>query len=137
VKRILLVDNDLNVRRLVRVILESAGYELIEARSSDAGMQLLRAPGIKVDLLVTDMFMPEMSGLQFAESARAISPGLKLLLLSAFGSTEQEASLPVLHKPFTPEALLDASELPRGPRPDSSGRVPPQKRCRGTDLAKS
>jgi DNA-binding NtrC family response regulator len=108
VKRILLVDHDLNVRRLVRVILESAGYELIEARSSDAGMQLLRAPGMDVDLLVTDVLMPEMSGLRFAESARAISPGLKVVLLSAFGSTEQEASLPVLHKPFTPEALLDA-----------------------------
>src|SRR6266516_891287 len=58
--RILVIDDDARRRGAIRVVLESAGYEVIEAGDGDAGLRLHREPG--ADLVVVDLFMPEQIG---------------------------------------------------------------------------
>src|SRR5438034_3194673 len=60
--RILVIDDDALLRGAIRVVLESAGYEVIEAGDGDAGLRLHRELG--ADLVVVDLFMPERDGLE-------------------------------------------------------------------------
>ena len=107
---ILLVEDDESVRALVRRILESAGYDvLLATRPSEA--ELLLAQADRVDLLLSDVVMPEMSGFELAARLRHSNPALRMLFISgnayvASSSTHSDAEL--LKKPFTPAELAQA-----------------------------
>jgi CheY-like chemotaxis protein len=107
---ILLVEDDESVRGLVRRILESAGYNvLLATRPSEA--ELLLAQAQSVDLLLSDVVMPEMSGFELAARLRRDRPGLRTLFISgnayvASSSTHSDAEL--LKKPFGPSELTSA-----------------------------
>lgn len=111
---VLLVEDDAMVRRLARRLLAARGYAVIEA--SGGGDALLRwdEVGGEVDLLVTDVVMPAMSGKQLHERLLARRPGLRVLYMS--GYTDEavaqhgvlEPDTPFLHKPFTSESLAAA-----------------------------
>ena len=67
--------------------------------------------GEPVDLMLVDILMPEMNGMQLVEKAHALNPEIKVLMMTGYstaGILEQvtEANLPVLWKPFTPETLI-------------------------------
>lgn len=79
-KRILLIDDDSEVRRFLRVSLERAGYHVLEADNGKAGIELFRrAP---VDLVVSDIFMPEKEGIETIRELRGEFPELKILAVS-------------------------------------------------------
>lgn len=107
---ILLVEDDPPVRELVRRVLESAGYHVLLAASPSEAEQLLGQEH-EVDLLVTDVVMPEMSGYELAARARRSRPELRSLFISGYaqspaGSPSVDAEL--LKKPFAPGELARA-----------------------------
>jgi signal transduction histidine kinase/CheY-like chemotaxis protein len=81
---ILLVEDEGTVRRLLREILESAQYEVIEAASGPEAEELFHRRGEEVDLLVTDVVMPELNGRELAGRLQRVRPDLKVLFVSGY-----------------------------------------------------
>ena len=72
-KTILTVDDSISVRQLVKLTLGGAGYQVVEAGNGAEG--LVRAKASPVDMVVTDLNMPVMNGLDFVEAARGLREG--------------------------------------------------------------
>jgi len=109
---VLLVDDNEGVRVLSARVLADAGYMALEASSGWAALELLHSHGGPVDLVITDVRMPQMSGGELAAELKRLYPTTPVLFMSGFteepfGRRVQVASsIRVLQKPFTPEALL-------------------------------
>ncbi|HET7321819.1 MAG TPA: PAS domain S-box protein, partial [Longimicrobiaceae bacterium] len=109
---VLLVEDEVAVRVLVRRVLDRAGYRILEASSGQAALDLLADTGARVDLLLTDVVMPGMSGRELADELTARTPGLPVLYMS--GYTDEAImhhgvlaeGVAFLEKPFTPDILL-------------------------------
>jgi two-component system, cell cycle sensor histidine kinase and response regulator CckA len=109
---VLLTEDEEAVRRLTKTILESNGYRVLEAASGDEALSLYKQHAGPVDLIVTDVVMPRMSGRELAEKLKSLRPGIKILYVSGYtddaivrhGLLDQRMSF--LQKPFTPDALL-------------------------------
>lgn len=110
---ILLVEDDDVVRNLVRRVLESRGYRVLEARRGAEALDLVRAHGGPLHLLLTDVVMPEMSGRELARHVRGLHPRVRVLYISGYADEEHAhrgVHGPVaghLSKPFTPEMLQE------------------------------
>ncbi len=106
---ILLVDDNLEIRRTIRRQLASAGYTVLEAASGEEALSLVEGVS-ELRALVTDIVMPGMSGFRLAREAVRLRPDLRVILMTGFdGADEQDRdglSLPVLDKPFAPEDLV-------------------------------
>ncbi|WP_180539159.1 response regulator [Nevskia soli] len=108
---ILVVEDEDAVRRLVRATLERSGYRVLVAESGADALRIVRETP-HIDLLVTDLVMPEMSGVQVAERLREIHPAIQLLFMSGYtdrsiqrtDALSQETEF--LQKPFTPAVLI-------------------------------
>ena len=79
---ILLVEDDASLLNMTRNMLERRGYRVLPANSPGEAIQLARAQGHEIDLLMTDVIMPEMSGRDLAAKLLEIQPGLKRLFMS-------------------------------------------------------
>ena len=106
--RILVVDDDRFSRDLCRRILEEAGdLEVCDAEDVDSAMEIIRQGGI--DLVISDMVMPEKSGLDLMELLRLEDPGLKVILITGYGSIENAVTamkmgaMDYICKPLNPE----------------------------------
>jgi signal transduction histidine kinase/ActR/RegA family two-component response regulator len=109
---ILLVEDEENVRILIRDELRKLGYRIVEARNGVEAC-LVATPHIaKLKLLLTDIVMPGMSGTELARHLRVIKPELKLLFISGYtddvGIGTGDPASAYLQKPFTPEALASS-----------------------------
>ena len=100
-----MVDDEEDIRTVVRQMLAAEGYVVLDAEDPH---QALRLAGQQhVDLLLTDVVMPLMRGTELAQRVLAVVPSVKVLLMSAYKVAEIAASgHPFLAKPFTPDALL-------------------------------
>ncbi|HTS25797.1 MAG TPA: ATP-binding protein [Bryobacteraceae bacterium] len=108
---ILLVDDEEGVCKLLSAILKSNGYDVLDANNGSAALAVYEKNAHKINLLLTDVVMPQMSGFELARVLGEKSPTLKILFMSgyrdtAFGSVEGEPPRAFLHKPFTPDILL-------------------------------
>jgi DNA-binding NtrC family response regulator len=109
---ILLVEDDESVRGLLRSILSRNGYRVVEAQNASEAFLLCERHEGKLHLLLTDVVMPRMSGLELAERVAPLRPGMKVIYLSghAEGAVGHHGPatprLFVLEKPITPDALL-------------------------------
>lgn len=117
-KRLLVVDDEAAVVRLVTRILETDNYEVYSAESGDAAAKLVGEPGFgSVDLVVTDLMMPGLNGRQLAEFVRQRNPHVRVLYITGFADTlfaglkELGAGESFIEKPFGPEGLLEATRL--------------------------
>ncbi len=120
-QRVLVVDDDRLVADTLNLIFQANGYDSEAAYSAEEGLERARAfsPG----LLLTDVTMPNESGLQLAEKVHREMPDCKLLLLTAYASNMDKVALEaernnrplkLLNKPCRPELLLlEASALLR------------------------
>ncbi|HHO52865.1 MAG TPA: response regulator [Deltaproteobacteria bacterium] len=107
-ERLLLIDDDDRVRRTLRRCLQQAGYEVLEAADGYQALELLKET--QLVLMITDLLMPGMNGVQVAEQARALHPGIGVIYMSGYTDDvlpEREAMHQAfLPKPFLPEELL-------------------------------
>src|SRR5207245_9858328 len=111
--RILVMDDDRVFRGVIRVVLESAGYEVIEAADGAVGLRLHREHG--ADLVLVDIFMPEQDGLQVIRALQREAPQARIIAMSGGGSTGKISLLQAaaglgasrtLAKPLPPRVLL-------------------------------
>ena len=123
--RILVIDDDGQVRDAIRRILERAGHTVLDAADGEAGIRLYRER--PTDLIITDIFMPEQDGIETIQQLRREFPGVKIIAISGGDRTRtmdlrKDAELlgasRSLRKPFELTELLKAvSELLGEPRP--------------------
>jgi CheY-like chemotaxis protein len=109
VVKVLVVDDESNMRLVIRMILEGAGYEVVEAAHGAAA--LLWVKSSPVDLVVTDLMMPVMGGRELVERLRADpeTASIPIVVVSASSSSVATTADVVLAKPFEPFALLEAA----------------------------
>ncbi len=107
---ILVVEDEDAVRKLARMVLETSGYVVLEARNGREGLALCEAHQGPIDLLVTDVVMPELGGRELAQGALKLRPRMKVVFLS--GHTQDvilkegvEKGTAFLRKPFSPAEL--------------------------------
>jgi two-component system cell cycle sensor histidine kinase/response regulator CckA len=109
---LLLVEDEAAVRNSARRLLERQGYSVLEARHGADALRILEESGRQIDLVVTDLVMPEMGGKELAERLRAHRPGLKVLYMSGYTEKAIAAGgvMPpntgFVEKPFTVEQLM-------------------------------
>ena len=108
---ILLVDDEDGVRKLVFAILQAHGYAVIEANNGQTAMAVYEKNAHKIDLVLTDVVMPQMNGLELGDRLTESRPELKILYMSGYrdnpiGNSAGDVNRAFLHKPFTPDALL-------------------------------
>lgn len=85
--RILVIDDEKEVRAVARAMLESAGYEVLEAADGPLGLDLFREHFREIDLLLIDMTMPRMNGVELFEEARRIDPEIRAVLSSGYSES--------------------------------------------------
>jgi PAS domain S-box-containing protein len=109
---ILVLEDDISVRHLSVRVLRSLGYEVLEAANGDDAQQLIgRRNGKKLDLLLTDVVLPQMSGRCFADWMSKASPETKVVFISGYlqeslqPGDRQDQEMFFLPKPFDPEQL--------------------------------
>ncbi len=112
VESILVVEDEELVRGISTLVLREKGYSVVEASSGEEALKWLREHGSgSVDILVTDMVMPRMTGAELAVQAVADFPDLKVLYVSGYSEEQPavrgalEGNIPLLRKPFTPAEL--------------------------------
>ena len=115
VARILVVDDEPSVRQVVRKTLEHAGFDVVEAEDGKVALDACRAN--PMDLVVTDLFMPVMDGLELIVQLREVCPDTKVVAISGAMYEKRPrfleiagrmASVVTLAKPFEIDALLAA-----------------------------
>jgi DNA-binding NtrC family response regulator len=122
----LVVDDEPSVRNFIMAVLQSDGFQSIEAENGAQALELLRKPGTDVDLVVTDIKMPLLDGMTLACSVRAEFPAIPIILVSGYAEIEQ-AKLPdtgfeFVQIPFHPATLLSAvKKVMMSNRPAPSG----------------
>ena len=114
-KRILVIEDDDSVRKLIRRILEGAGYSVQEAPDGVQGVQTYREQ--RPDLVLTDIFMPEKEGLETISELGLLDPAVRVIAISGGGNMGILNPLPMaaklgavrtLAKPFGRRELLEA-----------------------------
>lgn len=113
---ILLIDDDDQARILVKIVLEDAGYRFVTADSGQQGLRLLQHQ--EADLILVDIFMPEMDGLELIPLLRRTRPASKIIAITA-GTGDKNflyiakrlGANDTLRKPFSRQELLDAVAL--------------------------
>ena len=124
----LIVDDEESIRKCIRRILEKDGFGIVEAQNGlDALDVIQRKADRSIDLIISDVSMPEMGGISLVRQVRKMLPRLPIILIS--GYTDAEEMDPVcksyecctfLQKPFLPSALIDTVQKMLGLKQDST-----------------
>ncbi len=117
-KSILLVEDEDMLRGLIRELLEIKGFSVIEASQGVEALELMRAGGRTIDLVLTDVVMPQMSGAELVELLKKDQPGLKVVFMSGYTGSNNAAihktlgmpGVAFLQKPFRLNALIGVVE---------------------------
>ncbi|MGE3275667.1 MAG: PAS domain S-box protein [Vicinamibacterales bacterium] len=111
---LLLVEDDDGVRELARSVLERTGYRVLEAPNGVQALERFELQVSRIDLLLTDIVMPGMSGIELAREFESLAPGLRVLFMSGYPDEALarhglgSEPLSFLQKPFSPDGLLGA-----------------------------
>lgn len=115
-KTILVVDDEISVLTVIKCMLESGDYNVLFANSADAALRIASNQDVAIDLLITDVIMPDMQGPDLAKAILALRPELQVLFVSGYSDSDVvrikvlNHSLSFLPKPFTPDGLLETVE---------------------------
>ena len=114
-KRILVIDDDVQVRQMLRQMLEREGYEVVDAPDGKEGIRLYRDE--PADLIITDIIMPEKEGIGTIFELRRDFPDVKIIAISGGGRLVNKndclelcraKGIPTFSKPFDRKELLEA-----------------------------
>jgi two-component system, cell cycle sensor histidine kinase and response regulator CckA len=129
---ILLVEDEEQVRRLTRNILQRAGYQVIESPSGGDALLTCEQHAGAIDLMLTDVVMPKMGGRQLADRLAGIRPRMKVIFMSGYTDDTivhqgvLDADVAFLQKPLTPGTVLaKVREVLDAPGPRAPGGGPP------------
>jgi CheY-like chemotaxis protein len=109
---VLVVEDEASVLRLVRRVLEGEGLVVLSAQDAEEALLLTSQHGGVIDLLLTDVVMPGLNGLELAQRVMAERPQLRVLFMSGYADHAVvqrdiiDAGRPFLQKPFAPDRLL-------------------------------
>ena len=112
-KRILIIDDEENIRRMMRITLEASGYTVGEAPDGPEGLKLY-GDGSNWDGIVLDQRMPGMDGLETLKHIKSISAGARVVMATAYASIElavdamKLGATDFVRKPLTPEVLRNS-----------------------------
>lgn len=112
-KRILIIDDEENIRRVIRLALEAAGYEVGEASNGEHGLEAYK-DGSTWDAVLLDQKMPGMDGLETLRHIKERSTGARVIMVTAFASIElavdamKLGATDFVRKPMTPETIRNA-----------------------------
>ena len=105
---VLVVEDEAFLREVVAESLQEAGYEVAHVGDGDAGLAVLQSDA-PVDVLVSDIRLPGISGYELATAGRALRPGLKMILMTGYAPSLppdlKPAVFRVLQKPFRIDSL--------------------------------
>jgi two-component system, cell cycle sensor histidine kinase and response regulator CckA len=107
---VLLADDELVVRSLARSVLVRAGYKVLDAIDGEHALEVSRAFTGPIDVLLTDLKMPKMDGIELSTHILRERPGIKILFMSGKTSgdlTVLGRKIEFLRKPFQPETLCE------------------------------
>jgi DNA-binding NtrC family response regulator len=108
---VLLVEDEARIRDLCAKALTDGGYRVIEAASPEEALKLWNDKGASVELVISDVVMPGMTGHKLAEQLLSRAPRLRVILISGYAPVTEsgpmsQRSVTFLQKPFAPEELL-------------------------------
>ena len=103
---ILLVEDEEIVRRATSRVLQTGGYSVVVAENAEEALRLREGGNDPVDLVISDVVMPGISGEKLAVQLNEVDPQLRVLLISGYTDDARVQGFPFLAKPFTPEELL-------------------------------
>ena len=106
---VLLADDDVLLRNLVRLSLKDAGFQVLSAADGLEALTLSRNYPAKIDVLLTDIDMPNLDGISLAERIRTERPYIKVLFMSGGLSSSfriDAVDVKLLPKPFSPQVLV-------------------------------
>jgi two-component system cell cycle sensor histidine kinase/response regulator CckA len=104
----LVLDDEPAIRNLITTILRHEDFRIVEAENGARGLEIMQEMGEQIDLIISDIRMPEVDGVAFARSVRRLHPRVPIILMS--GYTECEATLDFdgfVEKPFAVRKLLE------------------------------
>lgn len=114
-KLIVLADDEETVRKFVKVVLQNAGFEVLEAVDGSAALETIERVHGAIDLLITDVRMPRLDGIALGTAVAATYPWIPVLFISGYAlDIEAERSryprraCGFVRKPFLPKPLLEA-----------------------------
>jgi len=108
---ILLCEDEPGIRKLVRTMLDKQGYRVLEAATPQDALEIAAAKNDSIDLLLTDVVMPQMTGFDLARNMQDLRPSIKVLYMSGYtdnrisSTWELSPNMAFLHKPFTAVSL--------------------------------
>jgi signal transduction histidine kinase/CheY-like chemotaxis protein len=109
---ILVVDDEPSVRRLIVDVLQLSGYRLLEASSGTEALRIAREAGVEIDILLTDLVMPDMNGTELARTFRKDRPSTSVIVMSGytdsalFSQEMLDEKTAFLQKPISPRKLV-------------------------------
>jgi len=104
---ILVVDDEVMIRNITRVVLEQEGYFILAAHDAEEALHLSeKFPGT-IHAVLSDVMMPTIDGLQLSERILTERPGIKVLLMSGCVDAPPPSNIPFLPKPFNPAVLIE------------------------------
>jgi len=115
-QRILIIDDETNIRQMIRLALEHSGYEVDGAEDGPQGLALLKA-GKPYDLILVDYRMPGMSGADVQVQLHRLAPKAHVIMITAFGTIDlamdaiHAGATDFLRKPFSMETLRNAVSM--------------------------
>jgi two-component system cell cycle sensor histidine kinase/response regulator CckA len=111
---ILLVDDEEAVRSIVVKILRRAKYSVLEAENGDGALRIAESHHGKIDLLLSDMYMPGLRGPEVAQALAPKCPGIRVLFMSGYADQDSRSGVPAganfINKPFSGKELVTAVE---------------------------
>jgi two-component system cell cycle sensor histidine kinase/response regulator CckA len=101
----LVVDDDRSIRTLVRSIIRSEGFDTLEAQGGTEVLKVVREREGSVDLIITDVQMPEGDGVTLASDVTRMFPGIRVILMSGYSGCAGNSDF--IAKPFSKDSMLD------------------------------
>lgn len=126
---LLLVEDDDQIRRLIRSMLASEGVEVLEASTGGEGLRIAKTCGRRIDILLTDMLLPELSGYDLAVELRSMFPGIRIIMVTGYVEGDivqrgvEELGAAFLDKPFQAAELRRLVAQAAAPLSSSSSQA--------------